>query len=51
MKKSSEPYRPETELVRQNKGANVTDLELPIAPDFISRRTPMVNAADSICPT
>jgi hypothetical protein len=44
MKKSPEPSKPENGLVLHDRVADAPELELPNAPDFISRRSPMTLA-------
>lgn len=44
MKKSPEPSLPDPGLVLNDRPASVPELDLPDAPDFVSRRSPMTLA-------
>jgi len=44
MKKSPEPSPPDPGLVLHDRPGGVPELELPDAPDFVSKRTPMTIA-------
>jgi len=44
MKESPEPSLPESGLVMNDRPAGVPELDLPDAPDFVSRRSPMTLA-------